>query len=118
MTGLKASKQKQTLISIFGESSYEMVWLFYAGLTGMTSVNIQSILPASNITRLPDVKLPLQKCTELVENWGHCYKHYIKIAKNENLNDGFLLTLMQCCYEAKNPSACETIANHYYPVLY
>ena len=37
------------------------------------------------------------------------------MAKNENLNDGFLLTLMQCCYEAKNPSACETIANHYYP---
>jgi len=115
LTGLKADEQKQALISIFGEASYEMVWLFHAGLTGMTKVHIQSVLPVLNITSLPDVKLPFQNCTELVENWGHCYKHYIKIAKNPKFHDGFLLTLMQCCYEAKNPSACKTIANHCHP---
>ena len=115
LTGLEADEQKQALITIFGEASYEMVWIFHAGFTRMTRVHIQSILPVLNIAPLPDVKLPLQNCTELVENWGRCYKHYIEMAKNPTFNDGFLLTLMQCCYEAKNPSACKTIANHYYP---
>jgi len=115
LTSLEADEQKQALVTIFGEASYEMVWIFHAGFTRMTRVHIQSILPVLNIPLQPDVKLPLRNCIELVENWGHCYKHYIRMAKNPNFNDGFLLTLMQCCYEAKNSSACKTIANHYYP---
>ena len=115
LTNLEVNKQKQSLKAIFGDASYEMVWIFHAGFTGMKRIDIESVLPAIDKSILPDAKLPAQTCTILVEYWKDTYKHYVKMVKNPALSDGFLLTLMQCCYEAKNPQACKTIAEHFYP---
>ena len=115
LTTLEADEQKQALITIFGEASYEMVWIFHAGITKMTRIPIQSLLPVLSIPTLPDLQLPVKPFKELVDNWKTCHNHFIKMAKNSSFNVGFLLTLMQCCYEAKNPSACKTIADCYCP---
>ena len=114
LTTLEADEQKQALITIFGEASYEMVWIFHAGITKMTRIPIQSLLPVLSIPSLPDVQLPVKPFMDLANAWKKCHNHFLKMVINPSFNVGFLLTLMQCCYEAKNPLACKIITDHFY----
>ena len=116
LTRLETEDQKQELITIFGEANYEMVWIFYAGITGLSRVHIKCILPNLKLESQADVPLPVTTRRDVLKTWIQVYNHFMDMTRNTEFNVDFLLTLMLCCYEAKNPEACKVIANHFYPI--
>ena len=94
----------------FGSEKFEMVWVFYAGLTELKQVPIEKVL-RHNVTspHQSSVNLPIQTHDELVQVWNQCKTFYKQVESKR-----FLLTLISCCYEAYNSEACRIIANHFY----
>ena len=115
LTRLETEIQKKELENILGKENHEMVWMFYAGFTEMTRAPIQSVLSDLKTTSQPYVMLPVHARRDLYFKWMECHKHFMEITTNTKFSADFLLTLMLCCYEAKNPEACRVIADHYYP---
>ena len=103
------------LSETFGKKDYEMVRIFYAGLTDLKRVPMEQLLVKHKIT-LPDqsaLKLPAHSHSELVELWKQCKTYYEENIKS-NHHEELLLSLILCCYEANNSEACRAIANHFY----
>ena len=116
--------QGEHLIKIFDDSTFEMVWVFYAGITGFKSIEIKSIL--SDI-------IPVEKALEawfknryievgsklLVKSrnaprnvlMSGEAKDYHGTAVSKFVTDEFLLVLITCCAEAQNPAACQALSN-------
>ena len=115
LTRLELEDQKQELISIFGEANYEMVWIFYAGITGMTRIHIKFVLPKLVLPSHSNVKLPVCTRRDVLRTWMQCHSHFMDMTRNTEFSIDFLLTQMLCCYEAKNPEACKVIVDYYYP---
>jgi len=107
--------ETKELIRIFGDMNYEMVWVFYAGISELGRVPLKEVLPKLNNPAQPTVSLPLKTHEELVDRWQQCHAHFKFITQSESFSVDFLLTLMLCCYEAGNSKACEVIADHFYP---
>ena len=102
------------LSETFGKKDYEMVQIFYAGLTDLKQVPIENLLVKHEIL-LPhqsSINLPAQSHYELVELWKQCKTYYEDNIKRNH--EQLLLSLILCCYEAKNSEACRVIANHFY----
>ena len=98
------------LSEIFGKKEFEMVWVFYAGLTELKLVPLERVIQ-DKIT-LPDqssINLPAQSHDELLQSWKQCRVYYEEMEYKE-----FLLTLILCCHETKNSEACRIIADHLY----
>ncbi|XP_065894819.1 NACHT, LRR and PYD domains-containing protein 3-like isoform X2 [Dysidea avara] len=116
LTRLETEDQKQELVTIFGEANFEMVWIFYAGITGMTRIPIQFVLPRLVLPSQSNVKLPVHTRRDVLGAWMQCHNHFMDMTRNNEFSVDFLLTQMLCCYEAKNPKACKIIADYYYPI--
>ena len=63
------------------------------------------------------MQVPAKTLTDLVKAWEHCHSHFMAITTSNRFNVEFLLTLMLCCYEARNEKACKIIAAYVYPDL-
>jgi len=112
----KIPNEVKELKSIFNDTNYEMVWIFYAGISKMSRVSIERVLPEliSSVVESA-ISLPVKGHDELVDNWKICHNYYTQMKKSETFSVNFLLTLMVCCYEAKNSKACNIIADNFYP---
>ena len=119
LTTLDPKQQLKQLQEIFGNKGYEMVWIFYAGITGLQVVPID-IIPREkfNFLQSPQqsvTQLPAKTLQELVKIWKHCHSYFMHMTISDEFNAEFLLTLILCCYEARNKEACRIIAMHVYP---
>ena len=114
LTRLQSVTLIKELSDTFGKKDYEMVWVFYAGLTDLKQVPIKKVLVIHKMTlqQQPSITLPGKSISDLIKAWKYCHSYYIDITNNLSIE--FLLTLMLCCYEAKNSEACRDIANHLY----
>ena len=116
LTKLDPKQQLIQLKEIFGSKINEMVWVFYTGITGLHVVTIDILLqeklqsPQQSVTQLPAKTLQ-----ELVKIWKHCHSYFMHMTISDEFNAEFLLTLILCCYEARNKEACRIIAMHVYP---
>ena len=101
------------LSDTFGKKALEMVWVFYAGLTGLNRVTLQNVLVKHRVTvvQKPLNSFPAKSLTDLVKAWRESQMYYMNAIKK---NIDFFLLLIMCCYEADNSEACRDIANHFY----
>ena len=102
------------LSETFGKKDYEMVQIFYAGLTDLKRVPIEKLLIKHKMTypHQCSISVPAKSHNELVTLWKQCKDYYeVNIKSN---HEQILLSLILCCYEAKNSEACRVIANHFY----
>ena len=114
LSRLDPSIQTEELKEIFGDMNYEMVWVFYAGITGLKRVSIQDLLPKLDRPVQPTSSVLVNAHEKLVENWHQCYAHFKSMTEHGENHMEFLLTLILCCYEAQNTEACNLVADYYY----
>ena len=118
----KIPGREACLVDIFDDKAFEMVWVFYAGLTGFRSVNINNILAANvsreKITRFYvktlsiGFKLVLKNtASSEINRIATVAEEYYTAVISESVSKEFLLVLTTCCAEAQNPSACEEFSN-------
>ena len=114
---LQPQEQLVELKEIFGNKAYEMVWVFYAGMTSLRNIDeiLKQYLPQKYSQ--PITQVPVKTLRDLVEAWKHCHSHFMPMTTSNRFSAEFLLTLMLCCYEARNEKACKTIAAYVYPDL-
>ena len=118
LTTLKSDEQLAELKEIFGNSAYEMVWMFYAGITRMKLVTIDKILEKFEFNASQQqliAQLPANTLKDLVTAWQQCHYYFTFMITSDEFSADFLLTLILCCYEAKNEEACKVIAANAYP---
>ena len=95
-----------------------MIWIFHAGITRMKVVSIESILEEKlhNLSqRKSFIQFPAKTLGDLVIAREHCHCQFMPMNTSKEFSVEFLLTLILCCYEAKNEDACKCIAAHVYP---
>jgi len=115
LTTMETLEETMQLKEIFGDMDYEMVWLFYAGITGLTRVPIKDILPNLNRIQKPNLSIvDVNTHEKLDKNWQQCYAYFKSMVEHKDNHMEFLLTLILCCYEAKNLEACSFVADCYY----
>lgn len=119
-------KQEQHLIKIFDNRTFEVVWIFYAGITGFKGIEIKSIL--SNTVLMEKVFQGLvAKFNETITITGKILvknrnaqhiklmsseaRDYYSAAVSKFVSNEFLLVLISCCAEAQNPAACQALSN-------
>ena len=114
IANLEQKEGTKELLSIFGSMHYEMVWVFYAGLTKFKKVTLQNILPKKDRQIQNSIQPPFTTHESMVKTWQSCYTYYKNMTDSKEFNVEFLLILMLCCYEAENPTACKVAADHFY----
>ena len=114
LSSLSLNTLKDKLFDTFQKQDYEMTWVYYAGLTDLKQVPIKKVLVMYQMTlrRQPSIILPAKSIDDLIEAWEYCHSYYKDMTNNCSVE--VLLTLILCCYEAKNSEACRDIANHLY----
>jgi len=112
---LKPPDLVKELSDTFGKKEYEMVWVFYAGLTDLKQVPIDKDLEKHKMPLIQKhtIMLPARSLKGLVKAWTLCHTHYMHMIIG-NISMEFLLSLILCCYEARNREACKVIADHLY----
>ena len=102
------------LSETFRKKDYEMMLVYYAGLTDLKQVSLKEVLVMHKMTlqQQPSIILPAKSISDLIKAWKYCYSYYKDITNNYSIE--FLVMLILCCYEAKNSEACRDIANHLY----
>ena len=111
LTRLNENHLIDKLSETFGNKKFEVVWVFYAGLTDLKQISLKKMLEKCKMT-LPYqtcIKLPAQLHSDLVTWWNKCKSYYENVESRD-----FLLPLILCCYEANNSEACSIIAKHFY----
>ena len=116
LTRLKPADETKELQEIFGKADYEMIWVFYAGISKFTRVPLNNVFPElerqfhnhSGTIGLIDTH------EKLTDTWQKCYAEFESMRECKENHMEFLLTLIQCCYEAKNSDACKVVADYYY----
>ena len=104
-------EQNVELKIIFGESKFEMVWLFYAGLTKMHTLSVEKVFPAVKTEcDLPEFDSTHKSLTSI---WHSSHEYYTTLI-NESITEHFLLTLIICCYESQDPILCTSFCDHFY----
>ena len=115
LSGIESYEQhKRMLEKIFEDMRFEMVWLFYAGITGFRLVSIANLLPDVPGEVKPCVHFENMRCCTIVNNK---YYDYFETLTVEYISEEFLMVLVNCCYEADSPFLCQIISNHFYGKL-
>lgn len=112
LSQLSPCEQNVELKKIFGESKFEMVWLFYAGLTKMNSLSVEKVFPVVKVEcDLPELDISTHK--SLTAIWHSSHAYYTTLT-SEKISEHFLLTLIICCYESQDPLLCRSFCDHFY----
>jgi len=124
LSQLHCDDQTTLLIDILKNkaNNYEMVLVFYAGLTGLKSIDLEAILSAvirkELLSRFAvsvmsvDLKLVL-KSSRAAKNFriAALAEEYYSIVTSSTFSCETLLVLITCCAEAQNPAACRTLCS-------
>jgi len=112
---VKISRTYKKMSDTFRKKEYEMVWVFYAGLTDLKQVPIDKVLEKHKMPLIQKhtIMLPARSLKGLVKAWTLCHTHYMHMIIG-NISMEFLLSLILCCYEARNREACKVITDHLY----
>ena len=122
LTKLPSNKQEMMFINILDNKACEMSLLFYAGLTGLRTINIEIVLSAVINKELAkkfllsmvsvDLQLVLKNsnAAKLFRISTIAKDYYTEVTSNTFSNDT-LLVLISCCAEAQNPAACKTLCS-------
>ena len=110
----KIPKKKSTISENLQLEHFEMVLVFFAGLTGFKLFDFAELLPIikdGNISTFEKVGFQIGKA--LIKDCA--MKNLWKIEKaemhSENISQHHLLVLIACCAEAKNPALCRAFSN-------
>jgi len=122
----KLFQQKQ-LKSIFNKKEFEMVWIFYAGITKFASVSFKDFLPDNYILKIKmsiyrvfgwylrtlvrNIIIRFPDVSEITENfyYGKQYFHNL----SNCISTEFQTTLIAAVMEAQNPQLCKDMCNSY-----
>ena len=109
----KIPEQKHNLESLQLEH-FEMVLVFFAGLTGFKLFDSAAISFLIGDHNIPTFKLKSSYIAAKVISKADVLKYGMLISKNfevysEAINQHRLLLLIACCAEAKNPAACRAL---------
>ena len=119
----KRSEPKNNILESLQTEHFEMVLVFFSGLTGLRLFDFAEFLPFIKDERFDNVAY------RLGSHVGNCvamsffraltktrFWHVLQLAcnlkiKTENINRHRFLVLVACCSEAKNPAVCKAISN-------
>ena len=109
---MSPDKQNFELNRLFGDPRFEMVWLFYAGVTRLKSFLPEKVLPSVIVECvLPEFNPGSHRSLNAI--WEASHSHYTTLT-SKFVSEQFLLTLIICCYESQNPQKCISICDHFY----
>jgi len=121
------SYQKKQLQSLFNKSEFEMIWVFYAGLTKFANISFKEILPQNYILKM---KMSCYKILNWLM-WSIASTTFIRFQSVCKLLDGqicgkqysndlshciskqFQATLIAAVKEAQNPHLCKEMCESY-----
>jgi len=115
-------QQEDELKKIINKGSYEMLWVFYAGLTKFRKIDISRVVPKSTtkcrILSLTGRGLYNLMSMALLKNSGtkECTRGIFSAQEYgsqvyDQISKECLLVLMVCCAEAQNKEACSALFN-------
>jgi len=124
LSQLHCDDQRETLIGILENkaNNYEMVLVFFAGLTSLKTIDLEDILSAVIKRELLskfavnflswDLKLCLKSSTA-AKNFRitSMAEEYYSTVTSSTFSCETLLVLITCCAEAQNPAACRTLCS-------
>ena len=124
LSQLHRDEQRMLLIDIMENkaNNYEMVLVFYAGITGLKTIDLEAILSAVIKKELLskfavsamslDLKLVFKssKAAKYFRITAMAEEYY-SIVTSKTFSCETLLVLITCCAEAQNPAACRTLCN-------
>ena len=112
----KIQEQKSIILENFKNDDFEMVLVFYAGLTGFKIFDFSKIFllikdDSSSISLSEKVMNSVFKALSKHDFFKVAFKlnNIVNYSKDNNVHH--LLVLVACCAEAKNPAACKAFSN-------
>ena len=121
------SFQITQLRKLFDKKQFEMIWIFYAGLTKFAVVSFKELLPNTCIQKIKNLIckssiyvmwaflknkfISLSNVRKLFETFysTKLYSHYI----SRNISREFQVTLIAAIMEAQNPQLCKDVSHSY-----
>ena len=117
----KIPDQKFNVLKYFQNEHFEMVFVFYAGLTGFKQLNFAKLLPLINENKNSFsysefvVKGLYSMGSPLFKNSGAWTQFKIMLDgftdTTPDYNEHRLSVMIVCCAEAKNPAVCRAFSN-------
>ena len=116
----KVPDQKNSLLQCFQNEQFEMVFVFYAGLTGLKRFNVAKLFRYINEQDHRIRKYLFSKVVYFVinafqKNCGTWLLFNNKIEESNAItpeyNEHRMSVLIACCAEAKNPAVCRAFSN-------
>ena len=112
----KTPDQKSNVLKYFQDEDFEMVFVFYAGLTEFKQFDFAEILPLINENKISlfmkgliILVPPMQKNCG---TWNLFSNELDKIKEfTPEHNEHRVSVLVDCCAEAKNPAVCKAFSN-------
>ena len=112
----KMQEQKSIILENFKNEDFEMVLVFYAGLTGFKIFDFSKIFPLIK-DNASSISLPEKATDTILKTLSkhNVTKFPFKLNNirtySKNDNQYCLLVLVACCAEAKNSAACNAFSN-------
>ncbi|XP_065906420.1 protein NLRC3-like isoform X2 [Dysidea avara] len=121
------SFQREQLQKLFNKKEFEMIWIFYAGLTKFSTVSFKEILPNTFIHK---AKTFSYKSFSLI-TWAFLHNRFISLSSMNGIFDRyystkqysnyiskcisreFQTTLIAAVMEAQNPQLCREMCDSY-----
>ena len=113
----KAPNQKNSLLKCFENESFEMVFVFYAGLTGLEIFNAADFSPYINerydlfLNRLLAMAFNISGSFQYHGKWSFLDRTTLKCIRiTPRCNEHRMSVLITCCAEAKNSAMCKAFS--------
>ena len=120
----KTPDQNNNVLKYFHNEHFEMVFVFYAGLTGFKHFNIAELFPLIKLKKVYDSDSLLETvCMKglvflvppVFKNWGEWHFLLFRLEDIREFRPGYnahrMSVLVVCCAEAKNPAVCKAFSN-------
>ena len=117
---IKIPDEKSNLLKYFQTENFEIVFVFYAGLTGFKHFDVAEILPLINESKRALYEYLIMKGTysilsPMYKNCGGWNLFEIKLQEIQELtpdnNEHRMSLMIVCCAETKNPAVCRAFSN-------
>ncbi|XP_065912296.1 protein NLRC3-like isoform X2 [Dysidea avara] len=109
LSKLEPKRQVKILKMTYGSTAFELLWVFYAGMTEFKLVNFTECLPVPGRTLLPMLSISKKKTATSPTSRPHSSVTNAHI--NNTVYKEFMITLALCCIEAKNSFLCHCLGN-------
>jgi len=113
LSKLESTHQEKEMKSLFGNIKFEMVWLFYVGLTKFELVSINNVFPDVEPESTESFQGELNNHqsvdTVLIQSCIHCNN-----LMESTVSQEFFIVLILCCYEAQHPTLCNKLLSYFF----